>query len=169
MLNQVTLQGRLTRDVEINPTNERSIAHFTLASDRDFKNKNGDRDTDFIRCVAFGKTAENFANFFKKGNMAIVTGRWETGSYQNQEGNTVYTNELVIDTFNFCESAKKEPQPTTNASQYNPQPKQQQQPFNDQNLASLENNMPPQPKQGEMALDDVPFDHDKADLGDVAF
>ena len=165
MLNQVSLQGRLTRDVEINPTNERPIAHFTLASDRDFKNKNGDRDTDFIRCVAFGKTAENFANFFKKGNMAIVTGRWETGSYQNQEGNTVYTNELVINTFNFCESAQKEPQPATNSGQYNPQP----QSTNDQDLASLESNMPPQNKQGEMPLDDVPFDHSKDNLGDVAF
>lgn len=145
MLNQVVLQGRLTADPQLNQNGQTSALHFTLASDRSFKNKDGNRDTDFIRCVAFRKTAENMANFFQKGQLVIVVGRWQTGSYQDQSGNRVYTNELVVDSFEFCGDSKQSQQSQASQPQQSFQPQFQPQ-------------QPQQPQQPSISLDDLPFD-----------
>ena len=146
MLNRVTIQGRLTADPKLNQNGQTPITNFTIASDRSFKDKDGNRDTDFIRCTAFSKTAENLANFFQKGQMIIVYGRWQTGSYQDNNGNRVYTNDLIIQGFEFDGSKSQSNQQTQNQ-----QPQQPQQPMYQQP-------QPDQPSQGGINLDDLPFD-----------
>lgn len=101
MLNTCTIQGRLTADPEIKQGNQYQTARFTVASDRNFKDKNGNRNTDFIRCQVWGKRAETFAQHFGKGQRVIVEGSWQTGSYQDKNGNTVYTNTLNVNNFYF--------------------------------------------------------------------
>ena len=95
-MNEVILSGRLTADVELryaNNENQTPYCSFTLAVTREF-----DRDNaDFIRCKAFGRTAEILDEYTRKGSMVIVRGRWETGSYENKDGNTVYTNDCSVD------------------------------------------------------------------------
>ena len=97
--NNVNLVGRFTADVDLKYTNNgMAIADFSLAVDR---NK---EETDFIRCKTFGKTAENIANFFKKGDLIAVNGSIQTGKYVNKEKKTVYTTDVVVDTFAFLQS-----------------------------------------------------------------
>ena len=104
--------GRLTKDVDLKYTsNGLAVARFTIAINRSFKNKNGNYEADFINCVAFGKRAETIANYVKKGNRFGVTGRIQTGSYQNDQGQTVYTTDVVVDGFTFLESNNQQ-QPT---------------------------------------------------------
>ena len=104
--------GRLTKDVDLKYTsNGLAVARFTIAINRSFKNKNGNYEADFINCVAFGKRAETIANYVKKGNRFGVTGRIQTGSYQNEQGQTVYTTDVVVDGFTFLESNNQQ-QPT---------------------------------------------------------
>lgn len=100
-MNKVMLMGRLTRDVEMREGNT-AVARFSVAVNRRFKNAEGNYDADFINCVAFGKTAEFISKFFGKGSMIAVVGRIQTGSYTNQEGNKVYTTDVVIDEAHFC-------------------------------------------------------------------
>lgn len=102
MINRVILEGRLTRDPELryNPSGI-AITTFTLAVDRAFKNSNGEREADFIRIVAWRQLAEICANNLKKGRLISVEGRWQTGSYENNEGQRVYTNDCVIDSMHF--------------------------------------------------------------------
>ena len=98
-LNSVVLVGHLTRDIDLKYTNNgMAIADFSLAVDR---NK---EETDFIRCKTFGKTAENIANFFKKGDLIAVNGSIQTGKYTNKEQRTIYTTDVVVDTFAFLQS-----------------------------------------------------------------
>ena len=97
--NNVNLVGRFTADVDLKYTNNgMAIADFSLAVDR---NK---EETDFIRCKTFGKTAENIANFFKKGDLIAVNGSIQTGKYVNKDKKTVYTTDVVVDTFAFLQS-----------------------------------------------------------------
>lgn len=114
--NNVNLVGRFTADVDLKYTNNgMAIGDFSLAVDR---NK---EETDFIRCKTFGKTAENIANFFRKGDLIAVNGSIQTGKYVNKEQKTVYTTDVVVDTFAFLQS-KGERQ----AQQVAPQPQQPQ-------------------------------------------
>ena len=80
-----------------------AIASFTLAVDRKFK-KDGEQSADFINCKAFGKTAEVIEKYVSKGTKIIVEGRWQTGSYKNKDGATVYTNDCMVESIEFCES-----------------------------------------------------------------
>ena len=97
--NNVNLVGRFTAEVDLKYTNNgMAIADFSLAVDR---NK---EETDFIRCKTFGKTAENIANFFKKGDLIAVNGSIQTGKYVNNEKRTIYTTDVVVDTFAFLQS-----------------------------------------------------------------
>ena len=92
-MNKVILMGRLTRDPEVRYSqgeNSLAIARFTLAVDRRFK-KQGEQDADFISCVAFGKSAEHAEKYYRQGLKIAVTGRIQTGSYTNKEGQKVYT------------------------------------------------------------------------------
>jgi single-stranded DNA-binding protein 3 len=105
MINNAVLVGRLTKDVELRytPSNV-AVATFTLAVNRTFKNENGEREADFINCVMWRQQAENLANWAKKGALIGVTGRIQTRSYDNQQGQRVYVTEVVAETFQLLES-----------------------------------------------------------------
>ena len=97
--------GRLTADPK--PNADASVAHFSLAVDRKVK-KEGGQTADFPSCVAFGKVAEGITKFFHKGMKIAIEGRIQTGSYKDRNGATVYTTEIVVDQWEFCESKKAE-------------------------------------------------------------
>lgn len=104
MINRVVLTGRLTRDPELRyTTSGTAVVSFTLAVDRQFRNQNGDRDADFVNCVIWRKSAENFSNFTHKGSLVGVEGRIQTRNYENQQGNRVYVTEVVVDNFALLE------------------------------------------------------------------
>ena len=108
MLNNVSLVGRLTKDVELRytPSNV-AVATFTLAVNRTFKNENGEREADFINCVMWRQQAENLANWCKKGAWIGITGRIQTRSYDNQQGQRVYVTEVVAEQFQLLESKEQ--------------------------------------------------------------
>ncbi|NQH66835.1 single-stranded DNA-binding protein [Streptococcus suis] len=105
MINNVVLVGRMTRDAELRytPSNQ-AVATFTLAVNRNFKNQNGEREADFINVVIWRQQAENLANWAKKGALIGVTGRIQTRSYDNQQGQRVYVTEVVAESFQLLES-----------------------------------------------------------------
>ena len=104
-MNRVIQSGRLTKDAEITYTqgNNMAVARFTLAVDRRFKQE-GQPTADFIRCIAFGKTAEFFERFGRKGTKFLIEGRIQTGSYTNKDGQKVYTTDVVVENAEFGES-----------------------------------------------------------------
>lgn len=103
-MNSVQLIGRLTRDPEIRYTDGGvSIARFSLAVERRFKQENG-ADADFINIVSFGKTAEFIEKYFHKGMKVALNGRIQTGSYMDKDGKKVYTTDIVAENVEFCES-----------------------------------------------------------------
>lgn len=104
MINNVSLTGRLTKDVETYGTMEKPVAKFTLAVQRNYKNAQGQRDADFIRVVAYGKTAEIVKNHFNKGMLVGITGSIITGSYTKPDGTTIYNTNVVMKDFTFLES-----------------------------------------------------------------
>ena len=108
-MNQTCLIGRLTKDVELKytPANQ-AVAQFTLAVNRTFKNANGERESDFINCVIWRKSAENFANFVKKGALISITGRIQTRNYENQQGQRVYITEVIAENFQMLESRNQQ-------------------------------------------------------------
>lgn len=117
MMNRVTLVGRLTKDPELRSTpNGISVATFTLAVNRAFTNAQGDREADFINCVVWRKTAENVANYLKKGSLAGVDGRLVTRNFEGQDGKRVFITEVLADTVQFLEP-KKGNQSTISPSQ----------------------------------------------------
>jgi len=108
-MNKVILMGRLTRDPDIRWTqgqDQRCIARFTLAVDRRVKRDGGENQqtADFPSCVAFGKTAEWMEKYVHQGTKLTITGRLQTGSYTNRDGNKVYTTDVVIEEAEFAES-----------------------------------------------------------------
>lgn len=104
MINRVVLVGRLTKDPDLRYTpSGAAVARFTLAVNRTFSNAQGEREADFINCTVWRKQAENTANFLKKGSLAGVEGRIQTGSYEGQDGKRVYTTEVVADSVQFLE------------------------------------------------------------------
>ena len=109
MLNHITLMGRLTRDPELRRTGSGiAVASFTLAVDRDFgKNENGERETDFIDCVAWRQTGEFVSKYFTKGRMAVVSGRLQIRSWNDKDGNKRRTAEVVADNVYFGDSRRE--------------------------------------------------------------
>lgn len=108
-MNQVCLIGRLTADREVRYTqgeNPTAVARYTLAVDRRYK-KDGEQTADFIRCVAFGKNAEFAEKYMFKGRRFGVTGSIQTGSYQNKDGQTVYTTDVIVNSQDFCDSKQE--------------------------------------------------------------
>ena len=106
-MNKVMLVGRLTRDPELRYStgeNATATARFSVAVNRRFKNAEGNYDADFINCVAFGKTAEFIEKYFRKGMAIGLTGRIQTGSYTNKDGQKVYTTDVVVEETEFVES-----------------------------------------------------------------
>ena len=110
MLNHITLMGRLTRDPELRYTQSGTpVASFTLAVDRDFASReSGERQTDFIDCVAWRKTGEFVSKYFTKGSMAVVSGRLEIRDWQDREGNKRRNAEVNVDNMYFGESKRRE-------------------------------------------------------------
>lgn len=105
-MNKVILMGRLTRDPEVRYSsgeNALAIARYTLAVDRRF-HKDNEASADFIGCVAFGKGGEFAEKYLRQGTKVVVTGRIQTGSYTNREGQKVYTTEIVVEDQEFAES-----------------------------------------------------------------
>lgn len=109
-MNKVILMGRLTRDPDVRYSqgeNSTAIARYTLAVDRRFNRANGgdnQQTADFIGCVAFGRSGEFAEKYFRKGTKVLVTGRIQTGSYTNKDGQTVYTTDVVVEDQEFAES-----------------------------------------------------------------
>ena len=108
-MNKVILMGRLTRDPEVRYSQGAeplAIARYTLAVDRRFvrKDSGNDQTADFIQCVAFGKAGEFAEKYFKQGTKIAISGRIQTGSYTNKDGNKVYTTEVVVEEQEFAES-----------------------------------------------------------------
>lgn len=107
-MNNVQLVGRFVRDPEVRYTDGGlSIVRFHLAVDRVFKSENGP-SADFISCTAFGKTAEFVEKYFSKGQKIGLVGRIQTGSYENKEGATIYTTDVVAERVEFVESRDRE-------------------------------------------------------------
>ena len=108
-MNKVILMGRLTRDPEVRYSqgeNAMAVARYTLAVDRRVSrnNQNGEQTADFIQCVAFGRSGEFAEKYFRKGTKVVVTGRIQTGSYTNKDGQRVYTTDVVVEDQEFAES-----------------------------------------------------------------
>ena len=105
-MNKVILMGRLTRDPEVRYSQGEkasAIARFSLAIDRKYKQE-GQPSADFISCLALGKNGEFAEKYLRKGIKIAVIGSWQTGSYTNRDGNKVYTNECLVENFEFAES-----------------------------------------------------------------
>lgn len=140
MLNRVVLVGRLTKDPEFRTAqNGVSVATFTLAVNRNFKNKNGEQQADFINVVVFRQQAENVNNYLTKGNLAGVDGRIQSRSYENKEGQRVYVTEVLADSVQFLE-------PKNNQS-----------------------NNQPQQQSGQAQSGNNPFDNSNQDIEDLPF
>ena len=108
MLNHITIMGRLTRDPELRRTGSGiAVASFTVAVDRDFASRDsGERETDFIDCVAWRQTGEFVSKYFTKGSMAVVSGRLQIRSWTDKDGNKRRTAEVVADNVYFGESRR---------------------------------------------------------------
>lgn len=104
-MNKVILIGRFTRDPESRMgSNNVEVARFSLACQNDFLGKDGNRDVEFVNCVAFGKTAGTINKYCKKGQMISATGRIKNSSYDAQDGSKRYTTDIVLDAFEFLGS-----------------------------------------------------------------
>jgi single-strand DNA-binding protein len=110
MLNHITIMGRLTRDPELRYTQSQTpVASFTLAVDRDFSSRDGgERQTDFIDCVAWRQTAEFVSKYFSKGSMAVVSGRLQIRDWTDREGGKRRSAEVVADNIYFGESRRRD-------------------------------------------------------------
>lgn len=107
MLNRVALVGRLTKEVELRRTgNGKAVANFNLAVNRNFKTGDG-QEADFLNVVAWGKVAENTANYCSKGSLVSVDGRLQSRSYENNQGQRVFITEVVADSVQFLDTKKK--------------------------------------------------------------
>lgn len=134
MINRFVGVGRLTKDPEFRTTPSGiSIANFTLACNRPFKNKNGEQEADFINVVTFRKQAENVNNHLNKGNLAGVDGRIQSRTYDNKEGQRVFVTEVVADSVQFLESKS---QSIGQSQQQSGQGKTQQAPAKDNPFAN---------------------------------
>ena len=109
MLNRTCLMGRLTRDPELRKTLPGTpVCSFSIACERDFKNANGEKETDFFDCVAWRQTAEFISQYFTKGRMVVVDGRLQNRGWTDKEGNKRRTTELIVDNAYFGDSKPKE-------------------------------------------------------------
>lgn len=158
MINNVVLVGRTTKDPELRytPSNV-AVATFSLAVNRNFKDANGEREVDFINCVIWRQQAENLANRAKKGALIGITGRIQTRSYENQQGQRVYVTEVVAENFQMLESRAAREGGNANDS-YNQSQQQTRQPQN-QRVAQSNNTFGPFGNANPMDISDdmLPF------------
>ena len=122
-MNKVILMGRLTRDPDVRVSNtadrQITVARYTLAVDRRGKKDDNAQTADFISCVAFDRAAEFAEEYLHQGTKVLVTGRIQTGSYTNRDGQKVYTTDIMVEEQEFCESkgqgSVEKPSPNTSA------------------------------------------------------
>lgn len=117
MLNQISVQGRLTHNPELRRTNSgKAVTSFTLACDRDFKNsETGEKEVDFLDCVAWGGTAEMVEKYFHKGQMAVATGRLQLRDWTDKNGQKRRTAEILVNSVYFCGSKESGTQASSGA------------------------------------------------------
>lgn len=117
MLNQISVMGRLVREPELRRTNSgKPVTSFTLACDRDFKNsQTGEKEVDFIDCVAWNSTAEIVEKYFHKGQMAVVTGRLQIRQYADKNGQKRRQAEILVNSVHFCGSKESGAQTSSGA------------------------------------------------------
>ena len=115
MLNHITVMGRFTKDPELRRTGSGvAVTSFTVAVDRDFKEKDGNKETDFINCVAWRGTGEFVEKYFHKGSMAVVSGRLQNRTWTDKDGNKRTSAEIVADNVYFGESKGSSDEATKN-------------------------------------------------------
>lgn len=114
-MNKVCLIGRLTADAELKSnSNNKSYTRFNIAVNRNFTKANGEREADFISCVAWEKTAELINKYFSKGSQIGIEGRIQTGSYDKDNGEKVYTTDVIVENITFLDAKTKENTPKEN-------------------------------------------------------
>ena len=157
MINNVVLTGRLTKDVDLRYTsNGTAVASFTIAVDRKFKNAQGERETDFINCVMWRKSAENFANFTRKGSLVGIEGSIQTRNYEGNDGKRVYVTEINAENFTLLESRNSQSNaPQTNNGGGNNRTQTSNNGFNDYN--SNEDPFLNSGQSIDISDDDLPF------------
>ena len=123
MINNVVLVGRIVREPELRYTPQNTaVATFTLAVNRRFKNAKGEREADFINCVIWRQSAENLANWAKKGALVGITGSIQVRNYENKEGQRVYVTEVLADNFQMLESSSNKTEKGKTKSQQDKDP-----------------------------------------------
>lgn len=128
MLNNINLMGRLTKDPDCRTTPSGiSVASWYLAVDRDYKDQDGKRATDFFTCIAWRGTADLAKQYLKKGRLITVTGRMEMRDYQDKNGNARRAYEVIVQGFYFGDSAKSQQSQNTSVSNGYPQQSYQNQ------------------------------------------
>lgn len=148
-MNQVQLVGNITRDIELKDAGNTQIARFTVACSRRGKKEDGKPSADFINCTAFGKTAEVVSKYFGKGRRVGLTGRIQTGSYKNKDGNTIYTTDVIVESVEFVDSKQSAAEQSAPATE------------NDQNQAATPAATPQKSADDFMA---IPTDTDEMEL-----
>ena len=108
-MNKVIIIGRNTKDIELKQTTSgASVAEFSIAVKRAFKNANGENESDFFNCVVFSKLAETISKYVKKGDQIGIEGRLQTRSYTNREGKKITVTEIIVENFEFLQGKKQE-------------------------------------------------------------
>lgn len=117
MLNSISIMGRLSSDPQLRRTaSGKAVASFSVACERDFKNQQtGEKEVDFLDCTAFGASGENAAKYFRKGQMAIVTGRLQIRQYTDKNGQKRRTAEILVNSIYFCGSKESGTQASSGA------------------------------------------------------
>lgn len=109
-INNATIMGRITADIELRQAGEHTVTAFSVAVDRPYTDEDGERQADFIRCVAWNGTAEFIGKYFGKGRMIALTGWLQSGSYEDKNGSTHYTTDLVVQQVSFTGEPKQDQQ-----------------------------------------------------------
>lgn len=110
-MNKVCLNGRICHDLELRDAGEHQYTRFNVAVNRRIVKEDGTRDADFISCVAWNKSAEIINQYFKKGSLIGIEGRLQTGSYEKENGDKVYTTDVIVENFDFLEKKESRPAP----------------------------------------------------------
>lgn len=155
MLNSVNLTGRLTKDPELRNTQSNiAVSNFTIAVNRSFTDANGERGSDFINIVTFKKTAEIVQKYLRKGSLVGISGRLQSRSYENKDGQRVFVTEVIADNVAFLETKQQAEQSQQSQTQQQGYGQQyQQQSYNQQPQAQYGQ----QPSTVDIGEDDLPF------------
>lgn len=120
-MNKALLIGRNTKDIELKATTSgKSVVTFNIAVNRPYKNDSGERDCDFLNCIAFSKLAETISKYVKKGDLIGVEGRIQTRSYTDKGGNNRYSTEIMVENIEFLQSKKEKPQEEVKMEELDP-------------------------------------------------